>query len=55
MKKLRLWIVTLLLFSPLFLPIGIASDLPFANIPFDVNNIPEPVPPPKEVRDFFDL
>ena len=28
---------------------------PFANIPFDINNIPEPVPPPKEVRDFFDL
>ena len=32
-----------------------ASDVPFANEPFDVNNIPEPVPPPKEVRDFFDL
>ena len=34
---------------------GIANDVPFANVPFDVNNIPEPVPPPKEVRDFFDL
>ena len=55
MKKLRLWTVTLLLPSCLFLPIGTASDLPFENVPFDVNNIPEPVPPPKEVRDFFDL
>ena len=34
---------------------GIASDVPFADVPFDINNIPEPVPPPKEVRDFFDL
>ena len=55
MKTLRLWTVTLLLLSFLFLPIGIASDLPFENVPFDVTNIPEPVPPPKEVRDFFDL
>ena len=30
-------------------------EVPFANIPFDINNIPEPVPPPQEVRDFFDL
>ena len=30
-------------------------EVPFANVPFDVNNIPEPVPPPKEVRDFFNL
>ena len=52
---LRLWTVTLLLSSSLFLPIGTASDVPFADVPFDVNNIPEPVPPPKEVRDFFDL
>lgn len=55
MRELRLWTVTLLLSSCLFLPIGIANDVPFADIPFDVNNIPEPVPPPKEVRDFFDL
>ena len=34
---------------------GIASDVPFENVPFDVTNIPEPVPPPKEVRDFFGL
>ena len=55
MKKLRLWTVTLLLLSFIFLPMGIASDVPFENVPFDVTNIPEPVPPPKEVRDFFDL
>ena len=55
MKKLRLWIVALLLSSFLFLPMGIANDVPFANIPFDVTDIPEPAPPPKEVRDFFDL
>ena len=30
-------------------------EVPFGSIPFDVTNIPEPVPPPKEVRDFFDL
>ena len=55
MKKLRLWAFTLLLVSFLFLPIGIASDVPFANVPFDITNIPEPVPPPPAVRDFFDL
>ena len=54
-KKLRLWTFTLLWLSFIFLPIGIASDVPFADVPFDINNIPEPVPPPKEVRDFFDL
>ena len=27
----------------------------FSPAQFDVNNIPEPVPPPKEVRDFFEL
>ena len=55
MKKLRLWTVTLLLVFPLFLPIGIASDVPFADVPFDVTDIPEPVPPPPAVRDFFQL
>ena len=55
MKKLRLGAFTLLLVLLLFLPMGITSDVPFANVPFDVTNIPEPVPPPKEVRDFFDL
>ena len=29
--------------------------VPFADVPFDVNNIPEPVPPPLAVVDFFDL
>ena len=28
-------------------------EVPFATIPFDINNIPEPVPPPLTVRDFF--
>ena len=55
MKKLRLWTVTLLLLSFIFLPRGIASDVPFADVPFDVTDIPEPVPPPPVVRDFFDL
>ena len=30
-------------------------EVPFENVPFDVTNIPEPVPPPPAVRDFFDL
>lgn len=30
-------------------------EVPFVDIPFDVNNIPEPIPPPKEVRNFFEL
>ncbi len=28
---------------------------PFRSVPFDVTNIPEPVPPPPVVRDFFQL
>ena len=55
MKKLRLWAVTLLLVSFLFLPIGTANDVPFESVPFDITNIPEPVPPPQAVRDFFEL
>ena len=55
MKKLRLWAFTFLLVFPLFLPMGTANDVPFENVPFDINNIPEPVPPPAAVRDFFDL
>ena len=55
MKKLRLWTFTFLLAFPLSLSIGTASDVPFADVPFDVTDIPEPVPPPKEVRDFFEL
>ena len=30
-------------------------EVPFATTPFDINNIPEPVPPPPAVRDFFEL
>ena len=30
-------------------------EVPFANTPFDTTNIPEPVPPPAAVRDFFQL
>ena len=47
--------VTLLLLSFIFLPRGIASDVPFADVPFDVTDIPEPTPPPQAVRDFFQL
>ena len=42
----------------LLLPMQLASasdDIPLVNIPFDVNNIPEPVPPPETVRNFFEL
>ena len=31
------------------------SPAPFENVLFDVTNIPEPVPPPREVSDFFEL
>ena len=55
MKNLRLWAVTLLLVSFIFLPLGTASDVPFADVPFDVTDIPEPAPPPPAVRDFFQL
>ena len=30
-------------------------EMPLADLPFNINNIPEPVPPPAAVRDFFDL
>ena len=40
--KVRLWESTRL-------------ELPFATIPSDFNNIPEPVPPPAAVREFFEL
>ena len=30
-------------------------ELPFSDVPFDVNNIPEPVPPPPSVVDYFNL
>ena len=34
---------------------SIRFDVPFVNVPFDPTNIPEPVPPPAAVRDFFEL
>ena len=30
-------------------------EVPFANTPFDTTNVPDPVPPPAAVRDFFQL
>ena len=44
-----LTLVTLLIFSAN----SFAQQVPFANVPFDTTNIPEPVPPPAAVRDFF--
>ena len=44
-------LVTLLLFSAN----SFAQQVPFADVPFDPANIPEPVPPPAAVRDFFEL
>ena len=41
-NKVRLWE---------FIPL----DVPFVSIPFDITNIPEPVPPPAAVRDFFEF
>ena len=41
-NKIRLWESILL-------------DVPFVSSPFDITNIPEPVPPPAAVRDFFEL
>ena len=32
-----------------------SPELPFSDVPFDVNNIPEPVPPPPSVVDYFNL
>ena len=46
-----LTLVTLLIFSAN----SFAQQVPFANVPFDTANIPEPVPPPAAVRDFFQL
>lgn len=43
-NKVRLWDFT-----------RYVSHAPFTNSSFDINNIPEPVPPPAAVRDFFDL
>ena len=53
--KNRFWILSLLSVVWLSLASPVQSDVPFSDVPFDVNNIPEPVPPPKEVGDAFDL
>ena len=34
---------------------SIRFEVPFVNDPFDITNIPEPVPPPAAVRDYFQL
>ena len=47
-----LTLVTLLIFSANSFA---QLEVPFVNIPFDTTNIPEPVPPPAAVRDFFQL
>ena len=55
--KTKSFFVILLLISVLLVasPNSFAQQVPFANVPFDINNIPEPVPPPAAVRDFFEL
>ena len=57
MKKILSSILTLLILVTLliFSANGFAQQVPFANVPFDITNIPEPVPPPTVVRDFFEL
>ena len=52
--RFTLYVTIIGTLTPAFVVAG-ASDVPFANEPFDVNNIPAPVPPPREVRDFFQL
>ena len=55
MKHSFFTLLLLICFSIPLIATGGVSAVPFVDIPFDVNNIPEPVPPPKEVRDFFQL
>ena len=57
MKKILSSILTLLILVTLliFSANGFAQQVPLANVPFDVTNIPEPVPPPAVVQDFFQL
>ena len=55
--KTKLIFVIPLLVSVLLVasPNSFAQQVPFADVPFDTANIPEPVPPPAAVRDFFQL
>ena len=57
MKTKLLFVLISLLISVLLVasPNSFAQQVPFADVPFDINNIPEPVPPPAAVRDFFEL
>ena len=57
MRKILSSILTLLTLVTLsiFSANSFAQQVPFANVPFDTTNIPEPVPPPAAVRDFFEL
>ncbi len=58
---LALWILLLSILLPANAQIEIPDptspplDVPLVNVPFDTTNIPEPVPPPAVVRDFFEL
>ena len=53
--KQQSFVFPLFLLLWLSLALTVQSDVPFSDVPFDVNNIPEPAPPPEEVRDFFGL
>ena len=53
--KLYYVIIILTVVTLVASPNSFAQQVPFANVPFDINNIPEPVPPPAAVRDFFQL
>ncbi len=57
MRKILSSILTLLILVTLFIfsANSFAQQVPLANVPFDVTNIPEPVPPPAAVWDFFQL
>ena len=57
MRTKLYFVITLLAFFALAaLPNSFAQlEVPLADVPFDTTNIPEPVPPPAAVRDFFQL
>ena len=57
MRTKLYFVITLLAFLALAaLPNSFAQlEVPLADVPFDIVNIPEPTPPPAAVRDFFEL
>ena len=57
MKKILSSILTLLTLVTLFIfsVNAFAQQVPLANVAFSPTHIPEPVPPPAAVRDFFQL